>query len=110
MSMWAMRVDGADHHYVSLLSVKDRNKTSAFTHEQMMLIEPRPLMFVPRDSTMNATMHTLAVVLRDQALTLLELEEVMERKKSTLYEVLTAMKSRGSIVGDGERPERFTIV
>ena len=108
-TMWAMRRDGSDHHYVSMTCVKDRNRRSGFEREEMMLVEPSPLMFVERDKTLSATMHAIREVLKRRAMTLLEIEAVTERKRSTLYETLAAMKTRGIVIGDGAKPEHFTL-
>lgn len=109
-TMWAMRVDGPSRHYVSLKVVKDRNRVSSIDRRELMLVEPDPLMFVERDSTLGPTQRVIVELLVKRSGTLAALEEVTKRSKSTVSDALTALVKSGKIVGNGERPEQFTLV
>ncbi len=62
---WSMRRDGPTDHYVELSSVKDRNRVCKLGKQELILVEPNPLLFVPRTTGLGPTSMAVGEVLRN---------------------------------------------
>lgn len=109
--MWSMRRDGPELHSVELRVTKDRNNVNEMGTKgksRLMLVEPEPLLFVPREKGWGPAAHTVLEALRSEAMTRTELESVTRYSSTT---VSAAIKALGSAVGgDGGWPERYRSV
>jgi len=108
-AFWLMKKDGPDNHYVQLSCLTQRNRTSEIGNLPMMMVEPDPLMFIPRPATLGPTQCIILEVLIDNPSTAEELERRTLRARSTLSEALTILTKQGIIVGDGKRPQRYSL-
>ena len=109
-SFWLMKHDGPDQHYVQLSCLTQRNRTSEIGRLPMMMVEPDPLMFIPRPKNLGPTQCIILEVLANDPSTAEELEYKTLRARSTLSEALTILTKQGIIVGDNKRPQRYSLV
>ena len=109
-AFWLMKKDGPDNHYVQLSCLTQRNRTSEIGNLPMMMVEPDPLMFIRRPEKLGPTQCIILEVLVDNPSTAEELEKRTLRARSTLSESLTILTKQGIIVGDGNRPQRYSLV
>ena len=75
----------------------------------MMMVEPDPLMFIPRPKDLGPTQCIIIEALADAELTAEELENTTRRARSTISEALTILTKQGIIVGDNQRPQRYRL-
>ncbi len=108
-SFWLMKRDGPDQHYVQLSCLTQRNRTSEIGKLPMMMVEPDPLMFIPRPKDLGPTQCIILEVLTEGAATAEELEKSTLRARSTLSEALTILTKQGIIIGDNQRPQRYKL-
>ena len=108
-SFWLMKHDGPDLHYVQLSCLTQRNRTSEIGRLPMMMVEPDPLMFIPRPANRGPTQCIILEVLIDNPSTADELERRTLRSRSTLSEALTILTKQGIIVSDSKRPQRYSL-
>ena len=108
-SFWLMKHDGPDQHYVQLSCLTQRNRTSEIGKLPMMMVEPDPLMFIPRPKALGPTQCIILEILADSPSTAEELEQRTRRARSTISEALTILTKQGIIVGDNQRPQRYKL-
>jgi len=108
-SFWLMKHDGPDQHYVQLSCLTQRNRTSEIGRLPMMMVEPDPLMFIRRPEKLGPTQCIILEVLTDSPSTAEELETITRRARSTISEALTILTKQGIIVGDNQRPQRYSL-
>ena len=75
----------------------------------MMMVEPDPLMFIPRPKNLGPTQCIILEVLANDPSTAEELEYKTLRARSTLSEALTILTKQGIIVGNTQRPQRYRL-
>ena len=108
-SFWLMKRDGPDQHYVQLSCLTQRNRTSEIGKLPMMMVEPDPLLFIPRPKDLGPTQCIILEVLADTDASAEELEHKTRRARSTISEALTILTKQGIIVGDNQRPQRYKL-
>ncbi len=108
-SFWMLQAEDNEHHYVKLSCAVQRSRKNRLGVTKMVMVEPDPLYFEPRDQNVGPTQAIIMAQLRlHPNQTTSDLVQTTSRGSTMVAEVLTGLASRGMVKGEGY-PQKFIV-